>query len=149
MRERVPDDQWRLIRSFLPVQPPRPQGGRPRVPDRDALAGILFVLRTGIAWEHLPQRFGCGSGMTCWRRLREWQQAGVWPKIRHVLEGAIDDADGIDWGRAWVRAVRSRPARRAAVHGHSPRRPSTRSTARQPAAEQPRPSWGWNRSEPA
>jgi transposase len=145
MRERIPDDLWRQIRSFLPVQPPRPRGGRPRVPDRDALAGILFVLRTGIAWEHLPQRFGCGSGMTCWRRMREWQQAGVWPKIRHVLEGAIEDADTIDWGRAWVRAVRTRPARRAAGYAHT----APRSPGRRSSGEPPRAAWNWERSEPA
>jgi transposase len=142
-QERIADDLWRRIEPILPPEQPRPRGGRPRVPDRDALAGIMFVLRTGIAWEHLPQRFGCGSGMTCWRRLREWQQAGAWPKVRHVLEEGLHTADGVDWARAWARAARTRPVRRLA------RRGTVRPVPRQPAAEVPRRAWDWDRSEPA
>ena len=55
--------------------------GRPRVPDRQALCGILFVLHTGIQWEYLPQELGFGSGMTCWRRLAAWNEAGVWDEL--------------------------------------------------------------------
>ena len=53
--------------------------------NRAALTGILFVLTTGIPWEYLPKEMGCGSGMTCWRRLRDWQVAGVWEKIHRML----------------------------------------------------------------
>src|SRR5919204_2893459 len=119
MREPVSDDLWRQIEPILPPEPPKPRGGRPRVPDREALTGILFVLRTGIAWEHLPKWFGCGSGMTCWRRLREWQRAGVWPRIRHILERELDER-GVDWTRAWVRAARTRPGRRVTRHAPEP-----------------------------
>jgi len=73
----VSDDLWAVIEPLLPVIPLRPKGGRPRVPDRAALTGIVFVLLTGIPWEMLPQEMGCGSGVTCWRRLRDWQMAGV------------------------------------------------------------------------
>jgi transposase len=66
------------------------------------LTGILFVLKTGIAWEHLPQEMGCGSGMTCWRRLHEWNHAGVWQRLHHVLLDALHDAGQIDWSRAAV-----------------------------------------------
>ena len=59
--------------------------GRRRLPDRQALQGILFVLHTGIAWRHLPPELGFGSGITCWRRLEEWQQAGVWEKLHALL----------------------------------------------------------------
>ena len=74
----VPDDLWEAIEPLLPTERPKPKGGRPRVPNRAALGGIIFVLRTGCPWRFLPQELGCGSGTTCWRRLRDWQEAGVW-----------------------------------------------------------------------
>ncbi len=70
--------------------------------DRLALTGILFVARTGTAWELLPAELGCGSGMTCWRRLRDWQVSGVWQKVRHVLLDELGLADRIDWSKAVV-----------------------------------------------
>src|SRR3712207_9478596 len=79
------DELWALVAPLLLPERPKPKGGRPRVPDRAALAGILFVLRTGIPWEMLPRAMGCGSGMTCWRRLRDWQEAGVWDRLHQVL----------------------------------------------------------------
>ena len=71
------DALWALIAPLLPTRPPRPKGGRPPLDERKALEGIVFVLRTGIPWAMLPRELGCGSGMTCWRRLRDWQAAGV------------------------------------------------------------------------
>lgn len=68
----LPDALWNLIQPLLPSLPHTPKGGRPRLPDRACLTGIIFVLRSGIPWEMLPQALGCGSGMTCWRRLRDW-----------------------------------------------------------------------------
>ena len=84
----VPDDLWAFIAPLLPPARPRPRGGRPPIPDRAALTGILFVPRTGLPWEHLPAKMGCGSGMTCWRRLQAWQQAGVWAAL-HELEPGL------------------------------------------------------------
>ena len=71
---------WRrncCLMRCVPPEPPNPKSGRPRVSDRAALTGILFVLKTGIPWEYLPVEMGGGSGMTCWRRLRDWYQAGL------------------------------------------------------------------------
>jgi transposase len=98
----VSDELWTVVEPLLPPEPPKPKGGRPRLSDRAALSGIIFVLRTGIPWELLPQEMGCGSGMTCWRRLRAWQQAGVWHRLHRVLLDRLGERDGIDWSRASV-----------------------------------------------
>ena len=98
----VSDELWNVVAPLLPPEPPKPKGGRPRLPDRAALTGIMFVLRTGIPWEWLPQEMGCGSGMTCWRRLRDWQQAGVWHRLHHLLLDRLGERDVIDWSRASV-----------------------------------------------
>ena len=81
----LPDALWNLIQPLLPPSPRRPNGGRPRLPDRACLTGILFVLGSGIPWEMLPQELGCGSGVTYWRRLRDGQEAGIWPLIHFSL----------------------------------------------------------------
>ena len=103
------DELWEVIEPLLPPEPPKPRGGhgRPRISNRAALTGILFVLRTGLhrtglQWELLPQEMGCGSGMTCWRRLRDWQQAGagVWEKLHKVLLDELQAEGEIDWSRA-------------------------------------------------
>lgn len=98
----VTDDLWERIAPLLPKQPPRLKGGRPPVDARATLTGILFVLRTGIPWSYLPREMGCGSGVTCWRRLRDWQQAGVWDKLHRVLLAELRAAERIDWSRAVV-----------------------------------------------
>jgi transposase len=117
----VSDGLWAEIEPLLPPEPPKPKGGRPRVPDRACLTGILFVLRSGIPWELLPQEMGCGSGMTCWRRLRDWQAADVWHRLHRKLLDKLGEADKIDWSRA---ALDSRlvPAKRGAW-GPGPTRP--------------------------
>ena len=74
----LPDTLLGLVEPFLPTAPGRPKGGRPRISDRACLTGILFVPRSGSRWQMLPQELRCGSEMTCWRRLRDWQLAGVW-----------------------------------------------------------------------
>lgn len=101
-REIIPDELWNRIQPLLPVEPPKPRGGRPRVPDRACLTGIIFVLRTGIQWEMLPQEMGCGSGMTCWRRLRDWHVAGVWMAIWEAFLDELGRGDEIDWSMAAV-----------------------------------------------
>ena len=96
----VSDELWALVAPLLPPEPPKPKGGRPRVPDRAALTGIIFVLKSGIPWELLPPELGGGSGVTCWRRLRDWQEAGVWDRLHRELLDRLGDADQIDWSRA-------------------------------------------------
>jgi transposase len=99
----VSDGLWERIEPLLPrIERRYRYPGRKRVPDRQALAGILFVLKTGIPWEDLPQEMGCGSGMTCWRRLRDWNDAGVWERLHQVLLDELQDADQLDWSRAVV-----------------------------------------------
>lgn len=98
----LPDALWNLIQPLLPSLPLRPKGGRPRLPDRACLTGIQFVLRSGIPWEMLPQEMGCGSSMTCWRRLRDWQEAGIWQLIHFVLLDWLARYGQIDWSRAVV-----------------------------------------------
>lgn len=109
----VPDELWEIVEPLLPPEPPKPKGGRPRVPDRACLTGIIFVLKSGISWEMLPQELGCGSGMTCWRRLRDWHAAGVWERLHCVLLNRLGEADQIDWKRACVDSA-SIPAKRGA-----------------------------------
>ena len=91
------DELWERIKRQVPPEPPKRKGGRPRVSDRACLTGILFVLKTGTPWEYLPREMGGGSGMTCWRRLRDWQAACVWQKIWQALLDELGQADAIDW----------------------------------------------------
>ena len=113
----VPDDLWAAIEPLLPPEPLHPKGGRPRVPDRVALAGIIFVLRTGIQWRDVPAEMG-RSGKTCWRRLVEWHAAGVWAALHRVLLERLRGADRLDWSRASLDSAAVRAQRGA-------RRPGT------------------------
>src|ERR671917_2134564 len=110
-KELVTDELWETIAPLLPPEPPKPQGGRPLIDDRAALSGIVFVLKSGIPWEMLPQEMGCGSGSTCWRRLREWQRAGVWERLHRLLLDRLGSRGRIDWSRAALDSA-SVPAKR-------------------------------------
>ena len=95
----VGDGLWEIVNSLLPTEQPKPKGGRPRASDRSALEGIVYVLKTGIPWRMLPEEFGV-SGVTCWRRLRDWQEAGVWKRLHRVLLDELGKASLIDFSRA-------------------------------------------------
>ena len=106
----LPDELWVLIQPLIPPHPPQPEGGRPFLDDRKVLTGIIFILKTGLPWEDLPQEMGCGCGMTCWNRLRDWQAAGVWDQVHQILLNHLRSADRIDFERfivdtSHVRAV--------------------------------------------
>ena len=112
------DALWTRIEPLLPPHKPRRRRfpGRKPIDDRKALTGILFVLKTGINWEDLPQEMGCGCGMTCWRRLRDWNQAGVWQTLHETLLAELHEADRIDWARRDRQQLR---AARAVVDGRA------------------------------
>lgn len=100
MKPLVTDELWDAVAPLLPRRRAQPKGGRPWVDDRATLNGILYVLRTGIAWKYLPTELGWGSGVTCWRRLREWQRRGVWRRLRRLMLERLAAADALDWARA-------------------------------------------------
>jgi transposase len=119
-RQLVSDELWEAIEPLLPRERPKPSGGRPRIPDRAALGGIVFVLRTGVPWRLLPQELGCGSGSTCWRRLRDWQAAGVWRRLHGTLLNWLGDEAGIDWSRASLDSLSVRAKRGGEQTGSNP-----------------------------
>ena len=116
------DALWVLLEPlFLPSKPRRFRyPGRQPLDARPVLTGILFVLKTGIQWEHLPQEMGCGSGMTCWRRLRDWQKAGVWSQVHQLLLTKLRQADQLDWSRAVVDSAFVRAVGAGAKSGPNP-----------------------------
>jgi len=116
----LPDDLWEVIEPLLPEWTPSPKGGQPPITDRAALTGILFVLKTGLPWEDLPCEMNCGCGMTCWRRLRDWQADGTWDRIHKVLLDKLRGADKIDWSRALVDSSFVRAAYGGEATGPSP-----------------------------
>ena len=107
----IDDKTWAILEPLVPVKPRRARyPGRKRLDNRAVLTGILFVLRTGISWERLPAEMGCGSGMSCWRRLQEWQADGTWARIHAMLIQKLTDAKAIDWNRASVDSTSVRAA---------------------------------------
>jgi transposase len=139
----VPDELWELIEPLLPKHERRFRyPGRQRLPDRAALCGILFVLHTGIAWGHLPPQLGFGSGITCWRRLDEWQRAGVWEKLHALLLARLRAADAIDFSRvvvdsSQIQAKKGAPRRARARSIEAGRAPSTTCSSMPTASRSP------------
>jgi transposase len=113
-RKMVDDELWSVIEPLLPAakRRRRKHPGRKPLDNRRVLTGILFVLQSGIPWEMLPKEMGCGSGMTCWRRLRDWHRSGVWNRLHRVLLSKLRGADQIDLSRVVVDSSSVR-----AVHG--------------------------------
>lgn len=102
-KELLPDELWQEIEPLLPPPPPpSPKGGRPPVDNRKALTGILFVNRTGIAWQLLPTEAFDVSGSSCWRRFEEWTKAGIWPELHRRLLNRLGKAGGVNLDRVVV-----------------------------------------------
>jgi transposase len=92
---RIPDDLWTEVQPLLPKEKMRGTNGRPVVPFRKVLDGILYVLRTGCQWKALPAEYGSGS--TCHRRFQEWVRKGVFQKLWVKLLERYNDLKGIGW----------------------------------------------------
>src|SRR5437867_4335961 len=105
----VSDELWARVEPLIPKrQPPSEKGGRPPINDRAALTGIMFVLKTGIPWEDLPQEMGCGCGMSCLNYLKTWQRAGVWDQLHELILAELLRAERIDWSRGVVDSSHAR-----------------------------------------
>src|SRR5437763_12289287 len=106
MKPVVTDALWERIEPLLPPPPWRRfrLPGRKPLDYRNVLTGILFVLKTGIAWDDLPAELGCGCGKTCRYYLQVWHRAGVWRQLHALLLAELNGADQIDWNRALIDA---------------------------------------------
>ena len=135
----VEDRLWELIEPLLPPRPaPKGPGGRPRVDERAALEGILFVLHTGCRWRDLPLQLGYGSGHTAWRRLRAWQAAGVWDRLHRLVLDELSENQLIDWSRGCIDSVSVRAKRGASSPAGT--RPTAASPARSTTCSSTRPA---------
>jgi transposase len=116
----VSDNLREAIAPLLPPEPVQGRGGPPRVPHRAALGGILYVLRHGLPWCRLPPALGFGSGITCWRRFRRWQELGIWQQVHQAILDWLGDLDAIDWSRASVDSLSVRAKRGGEATGPNP-----------------------------
>jgi transposase len=112
----VPDELWEIVEPLLPAPEPKPRGGRPRVSDRAAFTGILFVLRTGLPWNSLPAEMGCGSGSTCFRRFGDWTRRGLWDALHRAMLARLGRAGRVDWSHAVIDSA----SVRAVLGGRTP-----------------------------
>jgi transposase len=121
--EYVSDELWALVSPLIPKPTQERKGpqGRPRVSDRRALNGIVFVLITGISWRHLPLRLGWGSGVTCWRRLRDWQEAGVWDQMHRLCLARLRATGVLDLHRVILDSTSVRAVKGGKTRGQTPR----------------------------
>jgi transposase len=109
----ISDELWALVEPLILPRPPAVHGrtGRPRTSDRDVLEGIAFVLSTGIGWTKLPRELGYGSGWTCWRRMRQWHEAGVFDRLHQAVLDQLGEHGRLDWSRASLDSVSVRAKR--------------------------------------
>jgi len=117
MEPLVTDELWDTLAPLLPAHPASPAGGRPRLPDRLCLNGIVFVLREGLRWQSLPKELGWGSGSTCWRRFAAWTAAGVWEKAHVGMATALGERGLLNLERPSSIAPRCGPCAAAPTPG--------------------------------
>ena len=122
MGDLVPDSLWERVEPLLPPRPPRrhQHPGRKPADDRTALAGIVFVLKTGLGWNQLPRDLLGVSGVTCWRRMRDWTEAGVWPAVHEVLLAELRAAGALDLDRCAVDGSHVRALKGGTTTGPAP-----------------------------
>ena len=111
------DAQWEQIRPLLPKRPKRPQGGRPLADDRKVLEGILWILRSGARWQDLPEEFP--SPATCWRRLRDWEERGVWLTIWRAFLAELNERQQLNWSESFLDGSFA-PAKKGAAESEKP-----------------------------
>ena len=120
----MPDTLWEEAERVLPAHPPSPKGGRPRVPDRPCLTALVYLLREGGTYRGLPcQELGCGSGVTVWRRLQEWTEAGVWPALHEKLLYHLGRAGEVDVSTVVADSASVRAVKGGAHTGPNPTEP--------------------------
>ena len=120
-KKRVSESLWRAIAPLLPESKPSPKGGRPPVPNRACLEGIIFVLKSGMPWQMLPTRLGYGSGSTCWRRFRDWTRLGVWPELHRRLLRVLGRRGRIGLERAVIDSASVRALKGGRTPAPTPR----------------------------
>ena len=119
--ELLPDELWEEVEPLLPLQPPQPRGGRPFCDNRAALLGIIFVLRSGMPWQMIPREMPCPSGSTCWRRLRQWTEAGVWEHVHQRLLTRLGKLGEVDLSYAVIDSASVRAVFGGATPDRTPR----------------------------
>lgn len=122
------DEQWQRVQKLLPQHERSPRGGRPRAEDRPCFEGILWVLHSGARWKDLPERFPSPS--TCWRRLVEWEDAGVFVELWHAFIDTLDEQGLVDWEEVFLDGSFA-PAKKGAP------------TSAKPSVERVRSGWWW------
>jgi transposase len=94
------DEQWQKPEPLLPNARPGKKGGRPWQDNRQVLEGILWVLKSGARWRDLPERYP--SPVTCWRRLRLWEDLGIRLDIWRALLSELDERQYLDWDETFA-----------------------------------------------
>jgi transposase len=120
-KQRVTEALWKGIAPLLPEPEPSPKGGRPRIPNRACLEGIILVLKSGMAWQMLPTSLGYGSGSTCWRRFHAWTQLGVWPQLHQRLLRVLGRHGRINLERAVIDSASVRALKGGRTPARTPR----------------------------